>query len=75
MAMSKAFQLQDNTWKKLTVRWSLFFIFLAIVNELIWRTQSTDFWVSFKVFGILPLTLVFAMFQLPLITKDNNIKK
>jgi intracellular septation protein len=75
MAMSRAFELQNKTWKKLTLRWSVFFIFLAIVNELIWRTQSTDFWVSFKVFGILPLTLVFAIFQLPLITKDNNIKK
>jgi intracellular septation protein len=73
MAMSKAFVLQESTWKKLTIRWSSFFIFLAILNEIVWRTQSTEFWVSFKVFGILPLTLVFALLQLPLITKDAKI--
>jgi intracellular septation protein len=72
MAMSKAFVLQDKTWKKLTVRWSAFFVLLAILNELVWRTQSTDFWVSFKVFGILPLTLIFALLQLPIITKDSK---
>ncbi len=75
MAMSKAFVLHDKTWKKLTLRWSCFFIFLALVNEAVWRTQSTDFWVSFKVFGILPLTLFFAILQLPLITKDKSNKK
>ena len=75
MAMSRAFQLQEETWKKLTLRWSCFFIFLALINEFIWRTQTTDFWVSFKVFGILPLTLTFAILQLPLITKDNKINK
>ena len=75
MAMSKAFDLQENTWKKLTIRWSYFFIFLAIINELVWRTQTTAFWVSLKVFGILPITLIFAMFQLPLITKDSNKQK
>tara|TARA_B100000674_G_scaffold492252_1_gene511855 strand:- start:1348 stop:1899 length:552 start_codon:yes stop_codon:yes gene_type:complete len=74
MAMSKAFVLKDNTWKKLTIRWSSFFILLAVINELVWRTQSTDFWVSFKVFGILPLTLIFAIFQLPLISKDASDK-
>ncbi len=72
MAMSKAFQLKESTWKKLTLRWSCFFLFLAIVNEVVWRTQSTDFWVSFKVFGILPLTLIFAVCQLPLISKDSK---
>ena len=75
MAMSKAFKLRDETWKKLTLRWSCFFILLALINEIVWRTQTTDFWVSFKVFGILPLTLIFALFQLPLITKDANIKQ
>ena len=72
MAMSKAFQLKESTWKKLTLRWSSFFLFLALVNEVVWRTQSTDFWVSFKVFGILPLTLIFAVCQLPLISKDRK---
>ena len=52
-----------------------FFLLLATLNELVWRTQSTDFWVSFKVFGILPLTIIFALFQLPIITKDSNHKK
>ena len=75
MAMSRAFILKDNTWRKLTIRWSLFFIFLALINEIVWRTQSHDFWVSFKVLGILPLTLIFAALQLPLITKDSNMKK
>ena len=75
MAMSRAFNLTDSTWRKLTLRWSLFFILLALINEIVWRTQSTDFWVSFKVFGILPLTLIFAVFQLPLITKDSNLEK
>ena len=75
MAMSKAFKLRDETWKKLTLRWSCFFIFLALINEIVWRTQTTDFWVSFKVFGILPITLIFALFQLPLITKDASIKQ
>ena len=74
MAMSKAFELKEETWKKLTVRWSIFFIILAKINEIVWRTQTTDFWVSFKVFGILPLTLIFAIFQLPLITKENKPK-
>ena len=75
MAMSKAFQLKENTWKKLTLRWSCFFLFLALVNETVWRTQTTDFWVNFKVFGILPLTLIFAVFQLPLISKDSKKTK
>ena len=69
-AMGKAFKITNNGWKKLTLRWSLFFLFLAIVNEVVWRTQTTDFWVSFKVFGIMPLTLVFAMCQLPLVNKE-----
>ncbi len=72
IAMSKGFDLKDTTWKKLTIRWSCFFLFLAILNELVWRTQSQDFWVSFKVFGILPITLIFALFQLPLIMKDSK---
>ncbi len=69
-AMSKAFNISDKGWRTLTIRWSIFFIFLAIINELVWRTQTTDFWVSFKVFGILPLTMVFAICQLPLVSKE-----
>ena len=72
MAMSKAFVLHDSTWRKLTVRWSAFFILLAILNELVWRTQSTDFWVSFKVFGAMPLTIMFVLSQVPFIMKHKD---
>ncbi len=74
IAMSKAFDLEEKIWKTLTIRWSLFFLLLAILNEIVWRTQTTDFWVSFKVFGIFPLTMIFAFLQLPLITKDKKNK-
>ena len=64
-----ALQLEDLGWKILTQRWIGFFIALAILNEIIWRTQSTDVWVNFKVFGILPITFIFTMLQFPLIKK------
>ena len=64
-----AFQLEEEGWNKLNLRWALFFIFLAILNEIIWRTQSEAMWVNFKVWGILPLTFIFTAFQLPLIKK------
>lgn len=63
------FELTDKGWHILTIRWIIFFIAAACLNELVWRTQSTDTWVSFKVFGALPLTLVFAAFQAPLLNK------
>ena len=62
-------KLQDEGWRMLTNRWIGFFIALAVLNEIIWRTQSTDFWVSFKVFGILPITFIFTMTQFSLIKK------
>ena len=62
-------QLKEKGWKILTQRWIGFFIALAILNEIIWRTQSTDLWVSFKVFGILPITFIFTITQFPLIKK------
>ena len=62
-------KLQEEGWTKLTKRWIGFFIALAILNELIWRTQSTDLWVNFKVFGILPITFIFTMTQFSLIKK------
>ena len=61
--------LTEEGWKKLTVRWALFLLVLAVLNELIWRTQTTDFWVAFKVFGILPLTVVFSALQYPLMMR------
>ncbi len=63
------FHLTDEGWRKLTLRWALFFLALAVLNEIVWRTQSTDIWVTFKVFGVLPLTFVFAALQYPLLQK------
>jgi intracellular septation protein len=69
MVFDSVFHLTDEGWRKLTLRWALFFFVLAILNELVWRTQSTDFWVNFKVFGVLPLTFLFGALQYPLLTK------
>jgi len=68
------FDLTEEGWRKLTLRWALFFLALAVLNEVIWRTQSTDFWVNFKVFGVLPLTFVFAALQFPLLQKYATAK-
>ena len=67
--LGAALKLQEEGWKILTQRWIGFFIALAILNEIVWRTQSTDIWVNFKVFGILPITFIFTMTQFPLIKK------
>lgn len=69
MVLQDALALSDDAWRILTWRWAGFFVCLALLNELVWRTQSTDFWVNFKVFGIMPLTLAFSLLQLPLIRK------
>ena len=63
------FNLTPQGWRMLTMRWALFFFAMAILNEIIWRTQSTDFWVAFKAFGAVPMTAVFAMLQMPLINR------
>jgi intracellular septation protein len=63
------FRLTDEGWRKLTFRWGLFFFVLAALNEVIWRSFSTDVWVSFKVFGIMPLTVLFTLTQMPLIQR------
>jgi intracellular septation protein len=60
------FNLTPHGWRILTARWALFFFAMAILNEIIWRTQSTDFWVAFKAFGVIPLTMGFAIAQMPL---------
>ena len=67
--LQTAFQLNDEGWKKLNFRWAYFFIFLAILNEIVWRTQPETVWVNFKVWGILPITFIFTAFQLPLINR------
>ena len=67
--LKTAFQLQETGWDKLNFRWAYFFIFLAIINEIVWRTQPETKWVNFKVWGILPITFIFTFFQVPLIKK------
>ena len=67
--LGAALKLEEAGWKILTQRWIGFFIALAVLNEIVWRTQSTDIWVNFKVFGILPITFIFTMTQFPLIKK------
>lgn len=69
VVFDQMFHLTAEGWRKLTWRWTLFFFALALLNEIVWRTQSTDFWVAFKVFGVMPLTLVFAALQYPLLTR------
>ena len=64
-----ALNLEDQGWKKLSYRWIYFFIFVAILNEIVWRTQSEVFWVNFKVWGLLPISFLFAASQVPLINK------
>ena len=67
--LQTALQLNDIGWNKLNFRWAYFFIFLAILNEIVWRTQPEATWVNFKVWGILPITFIFTVFQVPLINK------
>jgi len=63
------FNLTDEGWRKLTLRWAVFFVAMAILNEVVWRNFSTDTWVSFKAFGFLPITFLFAMAQVPLMQR------
>ena len=67
--LSNLIKLNNIGWDILTKRWSLFFLAMAILNEIIWRNFSTDFWVSFKVFGFLPLTIIFMILQNGLMKK------
>ena len=67
--MGKSIPLTDIGWEILNRRWMYFFFSLALLNELIWRTQTEEFWVNFKVWGMLPITIVFTGFQIPLINK------
>ncbi len=69
IVFDSVFHLTDEGWRKLTVRWAVFFFALAVLNEAVWRTQSTDFWVSFKLFGFIPLTFAFGALQYPLLTR------
>ena len=67
--LGNSLSLTDEGWKVLNSRWVYFFFGLALLNEIIWRTQSEEFWVNFKVWGILPITIIFTAFQLSVITK------
>jgi intracellular septation protein len=69
LAFDSVFHLTDEGWRKLTLRWALFFLGLAVLNEIVWRNTSTDTWVAFKAFGVAPLTFVFAALQYPLLTR------
>jgi len=64
-----ALHVTEEGWRRLTWRWAFFFLVLAVLNEVVWRTQTTDLWVKFKTFGFLPLTLLFAVAQAPLIMR------
>jgi intracellular septation protein len=67
--LDSMFELTDEGWRKLTLRWALFFFALAILNEIVWRNTSTNVWVDFKVFGVTPLTFLFGALQVPLLKK------
>ena len=69
IVFDSVFHLKPEGWRKLTVRWIVFFFAAAVLNEAIWRTQSTDFWVNFKLFGFVPLTFAFAALQYPLLMR------
>lgn len=69
LVLGEALKMDDEGWRILTLRWGLFFFALALLNEIVWRTVSTDLWVNFKVFGILPITLLFALSQAPLMSR------
>ena len=68
----QVFNLTPQGWRILTLRWTLFFVAMAILNEVVWRTQSTDFWVAFKLWGILPLTIAFSALQVPLVLRHTQ---
>lgn len=70
-----AFRLDAEGWRKLTLRWGLFFLFLALLNEIVWRNFSTDTWVAFKVWGTMPITLIFTMAQMPMIMRHSTDEK
>lgn len=67
--LGDVFKLNDEGWRKLTIRWGVFFLVMAVLNEIVWRSVSTDTWVAFKTFGYLPLTFIFAIAQVPLMNR------
>lgn len=75
MMMGSAFELPDPKWNVFAIRWGLFFFAMAILNEVIWRNFSETFWASFKVFGFLPLTVLFTATQIPFLTKHGTMRE
>ena len=69
IVLDSVMKLTETGWRILTLRWGLFFFLLAGLNEVVWRTQTNDVWITFKVFGTMPITIVFALAQIPLILK------
>ena len=74
MMMGEAIELPDARWDTLAIRWGLFFFAMAALNEFIWRTQTEDFWATFKVFGFLPITFIFTLTQIPFIQKHGKMR-
>ena len=74
LLMGEAFEMPAKAWNNLAIRWGIFFFVLAIINECVWRNFSEDFWVKFKVFGFMPITLIFTLSQLPFIMKHGKMK-
>ena len=69
LVFEEVIKLREEGWRLLTLRWGVFFLCLAVLNEIIWRSFSTDFWVSFKTFGFMPITFIFMMSQISLLTR------
>jgi intracellular septation protein len=69
LIMGEAVKLTEEAWRTLSIRWGVFFLAMAGLNEVVWRSLSTDAWVNFKVFGLLPITLVFALANAPYMTR------
>jgi intracellular septation protein len=67
--------LDDRGWMKLTRNWALFFVFMAALNEIVWRNSSTDFWISFKIWGAMPLTFLFALANVPMLMKHGLMRE
>ena len=75
LMLGSALEMSETGWRKLTLRCALFFAAMAVLNEIVWRTQSTDFWVTFKVFGLIGLTFAFMLAQAPLIARYRTEEK
>ncbi|MEO0636734.1 MAG: septation protein A [Pseudomonadota bacterium] len=71
LVLDTAFNMDDEGWNKLALRWGLFFFVLAAINEIVWRGFSTEFWVAFKVWGVMPITILFTATQIPLIQRHS----